>query len=354
LFERLDTSGDGQIAAGEVPADQRWLFDRLIRKGDANGDGQLSADELQQALAPTTPTKPLTEPPTASTPAGNATRVLLLLMDTTPDGVIDRDEVPERLLATFDSFAEQVDYNKNNKIDTLELARGGPQLGRTAVRAVARMRIDVDRELARLTKQQGERVKRFDEPPSRERMFASPERAMQLFASLDANGNGKLEASEVPEQGAGNLDRLFRAFDADGDKALSRREFARAAERIGQFTNPPASTDKPAPADKPTRPSNKPGTEPATGKQPTEQQLKVAANLVAAIVRRLDKDGDGQLAASEITGPMASRIERADLDGNGSIDTDELETMKQFIAERLASGEVNAQQLRNRLRGKDE
>ncbi len=336
LFARLDTSGDGLLVESEITADQQRMFDRLLRRGDKDGDGQLTAEEFATAIEPTREAKPLTEQPESTAPGGNAARVLLLLMDSDPDGVIRRDEVPAKYRFAFDGFVDQIDYNKNKTLDAIELARGGPQIMRAAIRATARLRIDVDKEFRRLKAAQGDLVNRFDEAPTREGMFASPARAKMLFAQLDQNGDKKIEASEIPAQGAGNFERLFRTFDANRDRALSEQEFARAAERIGQFTNP-------------GKPSEASDTKPAVA-EPTEQHRRVAAKLVEGIINRLDKNGDNQLAADEITGAMAERIRQADIDGNGSLDTDEIETMKQFMAERLAAG-GNGKQLRQRLRG---
>ncbi len=342
LFARLDTSGDGLLIESEITANQRQLFDRLVRKADKNGDGNLTAEEFATGLEPTREAKPLTEEPESTAPGGNAARVLLLLMDSEPDGVIRRDEVPEKYRFAFDSFAGQVDYNKNKSLEPIELARGGPQVMRAAVRAAGRLRIDVDKELKRLKAEQGDLVNRFDEAPSREKMFASPERAKMMFAQLDADGNKKIEASEIPPQADG-FERLFRTFDANRDKALSEEEFARAAERIGQFTSGGSAPS----ANQPTQVSEAKTATP----QPTEQHRRVAAKLVEGIIKRLDKNGDNQLAADEITGKMADRVRQADIDGNGSIDSDEIETMKQYMAERLAAG-GNGKKLLDRIRGK--
>ena len=44
LFNQLDTDQDGQLTAAEIPAQQRRLFDRLVRRGDTNRDQALSPE----------------------------------------------------------------------------------------------------------------------------------------------------------------------------------------------------------------------------------------------------------------------------------------------------------------------
>lgn len=46
LFDSLDANHDGQLTSDEVPDDQRRLFQRLLRRADANGDAKLSRDEF--------------------------------------------------------------------------------------------------------------------------------------------------------------------------------------------------------------------------------------------------------------------------------------------------------------------
>src|SRR5688572_19672423 len=51
LFERLDTNGDGQLTAEEVPEEHQRLFDRLRKTADKDGDKQINRDEFAAGLA---------------------------------------------------------------------------------------------------------------------------------------------------------------------------------------------------------------------------------------------------------------------------------------------------------------
>ena len=53
LFDRLDANHNDAIAADEVSAENRPLFDRLVRKADANHDQVLSRNEFAASLKPT-------------------------------------------------------------------------------------------------------------------------------------------------------------------------------------------------------------------------------------------------------------------------------------------------------------
>jgi len=46
-----------------------------------------------------------------------------------------------------------------------------------------------------------------------------------LFKSLDKNGDGKLEASEIPEERVRFFERMVRVGDKNGDGVLTAEEF---------------------------------------------------------------------------------------------------------------------------------
>jgi len=236
LFKRLDADANGIVAADEVPAEHRRLFERLIRKADDNGDDVLSWREFSAALTPSRPEKTIETKQPQGNPGSAAIRYMLLSMDTTRDSSIEAEEVPEDLLSAFDDLVERVDMNKNGSLDRYELSRGARDIAQVSVRFVARERIDVAQELARLEKLQGDAANRFDEAPQPFlAQLKNPRQARSVFARVDQNKDGELELSEFPEPAQAQLERFFRIADRDRSGGLSEREFLFAAERANRM-----------------------------------------------------------------------------------------------------------------------
>jgi Ca2+-binding EF-hand superfamily protein len=254
LFERLDANGDGSLKTSEVPSTQERLFARLVRIGDKNGDKALSRDEFVKALVPNRPEKKIETKAPDGYPEANAARYVLLLMDTSRNSWIESDEVPEDMLPVFEAMAERVDANENGTMDRYELSRGARDVGRVAARYVARERIDVAKELAKLEKSQGPAAKRFDVSGAPLLgNLADPRQARETFKQFDANKDGKLILAELPDPVQPQFERFIRIVDRDRDGGLSEREFLIVAERISRYMG--------ATSGKPDRP--KPGKDPA-------------------------------------------------------------------------------------------
>lgn len=235
LFDRLDANLDDSIAADEVAAENRKLFDRLLRKADADDNQALSRKEFLVSLVPTRPEKPMEEKEPTTVPGANAVRYLLLTMDTNRNARIEKDEVPKELKGALSGVIERADRNGNGALERQELSRGGPAMGAVAMRYVQRQQVDVDAELAKLKKSQGEAFNRFDEQPVPLGEIRDAKQARQLFAQFDENGDGKVDAKEVPDPLREPIERLVRIADRDDDGKLSQDEFVTATERIGKF-----------------------------------------------------------------------------------------------------------------------
>src|SRR3954453_19522072 len=80
LFTRLDSNSDGVVVAGEISAENRPLFERLVRRGDANHDGSLSKAEFISAITTSKTDKPIEEKQSTG-PQADAVRYLLLTLD---------------------------------------------------------------------------------------------------------------------------------------------------------------------------------------------------------------------------------------------------------------------------------
>ena len=138
-------------------------------------------------------------------------------------------------------------------------------------------------------------------------------RGKELFAKLDANGDGQLEASEVPEQQQRLFERLVRTSDKNGDGKLSAEEFA-AGTTTGSAPD-------------------------AAGGDGQTDRGRRGGNL-EAVFARLDKNGDGKVTKDEIPEAMRDRIgqvfERVDADKDGALTKDEISKVGENARQRLA------------------
>src|SRR5262245_15507154 len=184
LFGRLDANHDGVVTAAEVAPENRPLFERLVRKGDANHDGSLSKDEFLRALVPSQTDKPI-EGKQSTTVQADAVRYLLLTLDKNQNGIIEADELPKDVGPGFEFLMDRLDANKNGRLERYELARAGPALAQIASRYVERKGVNVKAELVKLEKAQGEAANRFEDQQFGPGMLSDPRKAKQMFAELD-------------------------------------------------------------------------------------------------------------------------------------------------------------------------
>ena len=236
LFNRLDANHNGVIAAEEVTSENRSLFERLLRRADANHDKSLSREEFLASLVPSRPERQVEPKEPANLPQADAVRYMLLKLDANQNARIEKDELPKQMRPVFEMLFERVDNNGDDQLDRQELSRTGPGLAQIAGRYVEREGVDVKTELATLEKSQGAAAKRFDDtggPPLEK--LGDPVQARQLFKELDTNSDGYLsekEASEVFRERSG---RFTTMADRDRDGRLSEREFLDGAERVSKL-----------------------------------------------------------------------------------------------------------------------
>lgn len=133
-----------------------------------------------------------------------------------------------------------------------------------------------------------------------------------LFGKLDRNGDGKIEAGEVSKEQTRFFERLIRLGDADKNGALTKSEFEKATSETAD--TPPAA-----------RGNNPSGRRPGGA---GARQFDAAA-----LFKRLDKDGDGKLAKSELPEFLAKRFAPAfESIGKDAITQEEFREMSQKFA----------------------
>lgn len=191
LLKRLDKNGDGKLSKEEAPERLQQNWDRL----DRNGDGFISADEIPQSLPK---------------PAEIFDR-----FDKNGDGKLSKDEAPERLQQNFERF----DKNGDGTVDREELAAG--------FRAMAKIEGAPDGKPERKPAEgkpnsKPGRVEGVRKPDGDDTNRPNPERLAALFAALDTNRDGELTPEEVEAAW-----KQLRSLDKNGDGKLQKSELGR-------------------------------------------------------------------------------------------------------------------------------
>jgi Ca2+-binding EF-hand superfamily protein len=120
----------------------------------------------------------------------------------------------------------------------------------------------------------------------------------RLFVRLDANGDGKIQLDEVPEERRPMFEKLIARNDKDGDKALSPGEFA------SESPLKPESTVQTVSAKRPQRDPAllfKRLDANADGKVVSDEAPEARRESIAKMIQRADKDGDSALSLEEFT-----------------------------------------------------
>ncbi|MEM9187368.1 MAG: hypothetical protein AAGB00_12815 [Planctomycetota bacterium] len=353
LFARLDANGDGRVSADETPEEHRRLFDRLVRRADADRDGALTAEEFARGLTPSAPEKPIEQADSGQYRGASAAKLLLLKLDANRDTRLTRSEAPASLRGVFDSLVKAADRNEDGQLARSELSRGGPKVARLAGQHARRARWDVEAELAKLEAEQGAAADRFEQQYDPVRALSNPKQAADLFEQLDADGNGDLVAAELPDQIKDRVSRLLRRADADRSGGVSKREFLAAGKRLSQFMQfRMARSDQPASAklnDRPVTRSESRGADRSKTSAESASDKPSASDGPAfkrarQMVARQDRDGNGEVTKQEARGRLARDFAQADADNNGRLDQAELDTVARRLAARLVEADRKSQQ----------
>ncbi len=121
-----------------------------------------------------------------------------------------------------------------------------------------------------------------------------------LFTQLDTNKDGFITDNEVEGSKKALFERLVRVADENGDKKLSKDEFAKGTQK--------STEEKPPLAGEPRRPG--PG---GGGGIPNPKEF----------LSRLDKNGDGKISKDEAPDRMKENFDRLDANKDGFIGLDE-------------------------------
>jgi len=312
LFSRLDKNNDGQLAADEVDAGKRSLFDRLVRTADKNKDGKLSREEF---AAGTKRPAPPADTPRPARPQFDPQQVFARL-DKNGDGKLTKDEAPDRLKENFD----RIDANKDGHIAQAELA-------------------------AAFRRASGQNT------PNRRRV--TKEMLEKNFAERDTNRDGRVTVDEVPAERREFFLRLSRLAGTSGEKGLTKEQFIQVMTRLAAGQRQ---------TDSPRRPSTTAMASPGAALMralDTDRDGELSkAELAAAskTLGKLDRNGDGKLSRYELVGGasarpaaasaqarvqfMMRRIMQTDKNGDGKLSRDEApERMKQNFDRLDANGD---------------
>jgi Ca2+-binding EF-hand superfamily protein len=125
-----------------------------------------------------------------------------------------------------------------------------------------------------------------------------------LFKRLDANGDGKVAADELPAE---RREAMLKNLDTDGDQSVSRAEFAAGAAALARRARERGLPGQPRPGQL------------GPGQTDERRPPPGSVRLTAA----LDSDGDGDLSSDEIAA-AAESLKKLDRNGDGRIDRKEL------------------------------
>lgn len=211
VAEAIDANGDHEISKEEIEN-----APDALRALDRNGDGKLSADDIRGGQQDSQRrggqrTRPESQNRTRSndqrsSPVMPSFVERIREFDSNQDGVVSKDELPERMVAILDRH----DVNQDGSLDAKELESISAQTPETSGRSGSRgsSRSGGSRNGAR-EQQSSERGRRSGPRGSNE----------------ESGPRGRPDSNQMVEHAM--------TFDSDKDGKLSRDELARFAEALG-------------------------------------------------------------------------------------------------------------------------
>jgi Ca2+-binding EF-hand superfamily protein len=237
LVAMMDTDGNRQLTAAEIPQRLSDVFQQFLAQGDGDKNGRLDAREIgdkgpQLALiAQVAATRlgidvqgELEKLPPEQRQAMEQMGAMPRLEDLLGD--------PKQARALFD----KLDANGDKMLSPDEAPDGlGPALKRGDRDGDGKLSLAEFENMVRRMSAAGDAAPAADPAAVRRNV-------QQLLSRFDRNGNGRLGRKEAPPRMENNFDRL----DKDGDGQLDADELQRAAAAMGPAA--PAGNQRPRPA----------------------------------------------------------------------------------------------------------
>jgi Ca2+-binding EF-hand superfamily protein len=334
IFNKLDSNGDGQITAAEVPEDKLTAFQRMLGAKDNNSDGQLSKEEFTAALA--------AEGKRPEGGAGNEKinpAEVLKRFDKNGDGRLSREEAPERMLEHFD----RIDANKDSSVDLTEFEQAA------AARNVSGGKppeFDPEKLFTMQDKNKDGKLTPDEVPEERREEFSQALRKLgieaadkeQFTSMLNALRERGITPGARPNAGGsppsfspgGGAPRgpIMQALDNNKDGELSAEEIANASKVLAQLDkngDGKISGNELLPL----------GAQSASGNQGSGFNPE---EIITRRLKELDKNSDGKIQKSEAQGPLAANFDKADSNSDGELDEAEVRQGLEQLRERLREG----------------
>jgi hypothetical protein len=156
-----------------------------------------------------------------------------------------------------------------------------------------------------------------------------------LLARMDADGDRRIEAAEVPATLRDTFQRMVDFADADKNGTLDTRELADGGVRLGIIAQTAAARlGINVAAELAALPPARRNSLERMGAFPNPQQMMADPAQAAEMFARFDANGDGFVVPDEAPEGLANVIQRADRNGDGKLSAAEFKAASQRAARR--------------------
>jgi hypothetical protein len=156
-----------------------------------------------------------------------------------------------------------------------------------------------------------------------------------LLARMDADGDQRIEAAEVPAALRDTFQRMVDFADADKNGALESRELAEGGVRLGIIAQTAAARlGIDVAAELAALPPARRNSLERMGALPNPQQMMADPEQAAEMFARFDANGDGFVVPDEAPEGIVNVIQRADRNRDGKLSAAEFRAASQRAARR--------------------